>query len=139
MPWLPLSPKRLMISSLNLLAPSFERQMKEMGMAFPEFFTGILLTGRLTRQAFAETLAALPPGVTEVMCHPGYCDAELLASSTRLREERELERETVSDGAWLVQAREQGIALTSFAELSSPDHFTARDLLPAVPAAALRE
>ena len=133
------STKRLAVASLNWLAPSFERRMKAMGMTTPDFFTGVLLTGRLTRQAFAETLAALPPGVTEVMCHPGYCDAELLGSSTRLREERELERETVSDGAWLVQAREQGIALTSFAELSSPENNVARDLWPAVPAAALRE
>jgi hopanoid biosynthesis associated protein HpnK len=134
-----LSAMRLMVASLNWLAPSFERQMKAARMAIPDYFTGILLTGRLTRQAFAEILAALPPGVTEVMCHPGYCDAELLGSSTRLREERELERETVSDGAWRAEAREHGIALTSFRELSSPDPVAARDPWPAVPAGALRD
>jgi len=139
MPWLPLSAKRLLIASLNLLAPSFEQQMKAAGMTTPDYFTGILLTGRLTREAFAEILAALPPGVTEVMCHPGYCDAELLGSSTRLREERELERETVSDGAWLAEARERGIALTSFREMASSDPVAARDPWPAVPAGALRD
>src|SRR3990167_9489575 len=95
--------------------------MATMGMAMPDYFTGVLLTGRLTRQAFAETLADLPSGVTEVMCHPGYCDAELRESSTRLQQEREVERETVSDGAWRAQARELGIELTSFRELSSPE------------------
>jgi predicted glycoside hydrolase/deacetylase ChbG (UPF0249 family) len=117
--------------------------MKAVGMAMPDSFTGVLLTGRLTRQAFGEILAALPAGVTEVMCHPGYCDAELLGSSTRLREERELERETVSDGAWLAEARERGIALTSFRELSAPEkdrlHEERAVATPAIPAGAVRD
>ena len=134
-----ISAKRFALASLNWLAPPFERRMAAMGMAMPAFFTGVLLTGRLTRQAFAETLAALPPGVTEVMCHPGYCDADLKGSPTRLHEERELERETVADGAWRAQARELGIELTAFGGLSSPQGSLAKDPWPAVPAAALRE
>ena len=134
-----LSAKRLMTATLNVLVPSFERRMGAMGMAMPDFFTGVVLTGRLTREAFAETLAALPPGVTEVMCHPGYCDAELDGASTRLREERELERETVSDGTWLGQAREQGIVLTSFGELASLRGSEEKGAWPTVPAAALRD
>ncbi|MGH9786619.1 MAG: ChbG/HpnK family deacetylase, partial [Terriglobia bacterium] len=133
-----ISAMRLAISSLNLLAPSFERQMAAMEMAMPDHFTGILLTGRLTRQAFAEILAALPPGVTEVMCHPGHCDAELLGSSTRLREERELERETVSDGAWRARARELGIELTSFGG-NDPRHEERAVAPSAIPAGALRD
>ena len=112
--------------------------MKAAGMTMPDFFTGILLTGRLTRQAFAEILAALPPGVTEAMCHPGYCDAELLGSSTRLREERELERETVSDGAWRARARELGIELTSFGG-NDPRHEERAVAPAAIPAGALRD
>ena len=134
-----LSAKRLAVASLNWLAPSFERRMAAMGMAMPDYFTGIMLTGRLTRRAFAETLADLPSGVTEVMCHPGYCDAELRGSLTRLQQEREVERETVSDGAWRAQAKELGITLTAFGELSSPEGSAAKDPWPAVPAAALRE
>jgi len=134
-----ISAKRFAVASLNWLAPAFERRMAAMGVAMPDFFNGVLLTGRLTRQAFAETLADLPSGVTEVMCHPGYCDAELRESSTRLQEERELERETVSDGAWRAQAKELGITLTAFGELSSPQGSAAKDPWPAVPAAALRE
>ena len=139
MPWLPLSIKRVAVGSLNWLAPAFERRMATMGMAMPDYFTGVLLTGRLTRQAFAETLADLPSGVTEVMCHPGYCDAELRESSTWLHEEREVERETVSDGAWRAQAKELGIVLTAFGGLSSPEGSAAKDPWPAVPAAAFRE
>jgi predicted glycoside hydrolase/deacetylase ChbG (UPF0249 family) len=138
MPWLPLSPKRFMIWSLNLLAASFERHMKAAGMATPDYFTGILLTGQLTRQAFAEILPAIPLGTTEVMCHPGYCDAELRGSPTRLREERELERETVSDGAWRARARELGIELTSFGG-KSPQLEERPAATAAIPAVAFRE
>jgi len=138
-----LSAKRILVGLLNLLAPSFERRMAAMEMALPDYFTGIVLTGRLTREAFGETLAALPAGVTEVMCHPGYCDAELDAAPTRLRRERELERETVSDGAWLAQARDSGIRLTSFGELSgemaSLRGPAAKGIRPAVAAPALKE
>ena len=134
-----LSAKRLLVGSLNLLAPSFERRMAAMEMAMPDFFTGIVLTGRLTRQEFGETLAALPPGVTEVMCHPGYCDAEMDGAPTRLRQERELERETVSDGTWVAQAHDRGIRFTSFAELSSLRGAAAKDSWPAVAAPVLRD
>jgi hopanoid biosynthesis associated protein HpnK len=132
-----LSTKRLLVGSLHLLAPSFERRMVAIGMAMPDHFTGIVLTGRLTRQEFGETLAALPPGVTEVMCHPGYCDAELDGAPTRLRRERELERETVSDGTWRAQAHDHGVRLTSFGELSSLRGSVAKDTWPTVAAPAL--
>ena len=133
-----LSAKRFLNSSLSLLAPSFERRMAAMGMVIPDFFTGILLTGRLTRQAFAEILTTLPPGVTEVMCHPGYCDEELRGSSTRLRQEREVERKTVSDGTWLARAQELGIDLTSFG--SNDPRCEERAVAPSeVPAGAFRE
>ena len=134
-----LSAKRLLVGSLNLLARSFERRMAALDMAMPDHFTGIVLTGRLTRQEFGEALAALPPGVTEVMCHPGYCDAELDGAPTRLRRERELERETVSDGTWRAVVRDRGILLTSFGELSSLRASAAKDTWPAVTAPALRD
>ena len=134
-----LSAKRLLVGSLHLLAPSFERRMAAMDMAMPDFFTGIVLTGRLTRQEFGETLVALPPGVTEVMCHPGYCDAELDGAPTRLRRERELERETVSDATWRARAQDYGIRLTSFGELSALRGSAAKDAWPAAAAPALRE
>ena len=134
-----LSAKRLLVGSLHLLAPSFERRMAAMEMAMPDFFTGIVLTGRLTHEEFGATLAALPQGVTEVMCHPGYCDAELEGAPTRLRRERELERETVSDGTWRGVARDKGIRLTSFGELSALRASAAKDAWPAAAAPAWRD
>jgi predicted glycoside hydrolase/deacetylase ChbG (UPF0249 family) len=133
-----LSAKRLLAGSLRLLEASFERRTRAMDLAMPDYFTGIVLTGRLTRQEFGAALATLPEGLTEVMCHPGYCDAELDGAPTRLRRERELERETVSDGTWRAQAQDYGIRLTSFGELTSL-RATAKDTWPAVAAPALRD
>ena len=132
-----ISPKRLLVESLNLLASAFERRMSAMGLAMPDYFTGVVLTGRLTGEEFGATLAALPEGTTEVMCHPGYCDAELDGAPTRLRGERELERETVSDGRWRARMEELGIELTSFGS-HNPRHTERAAATPAV-AAALRE
>jgi hopanoid biosynthesis associated protein HpnK len=133
-----IAPKRLLVGSLNLLAPSFERRISAMGLAMPNYFTGIVLTGRLTHEEFGAALAGLGEGVTEVMCHPGYCDTELGGAATRLRGERELERQTVSDGTWRARVEELGIELTSFGELSSLHDAAAHDAGPAV-AAALRD
>lgn len=127
--------KRLLVGSLNLLAPSFERRMAAMELTMPDFFSGILLTGRLTRQEFGATLLALPAGLTEVMCHPGYCDEDLDQASTRLRRQRELERETVSDGMWRRRTQELGIELVSF-RAAHPRQAVAP---AAVAAAALRD
>ncbi|OFW42006.1 MAG: hypothetical protein A3J28_18890 [Acidobacteria bacterium RIFCSPLOWO2_12_FULL_60_22] len=130
--------RRLGVSSLRWFSSGFERRMAAQGFSMPDFFTGIVLTGRLTKQAFAETVAALQPGVTELMCHPGYCDAELEESTTRLKRERELERETVTDGTWQARLREGGVVLTRFAEMNASRELTPNPL-PAVPAPALRE
>ncbi len=54
---------------------------------------GISATGRLEPSILRRILAALPPsGTWELVCHPGYNDADLDAVTTRLRSTREIER-----------------------------------------------
>ena len=45
----------------------------------------------LSAEALAGLVRALPPGVTELMVHPGYRDDELERSGTRLLESRQNE------------------------------------------------
>ena len=52
---------------------------------------GRVHTGVLSADALASIVRALPPGVTELMVHPGYHDADLERSSTRLLESRQQE------------------------------------------------
>jgi hopanoid biosynthesis associated protein HpnK len=54
-------------------------------------FVGRIHTGILSAEALAGLVRALPPGVTELMVHPGYRDDELERSGTRLLESREKE------------------------------------------------
>ena len=54
-------------------------------------FTGRVHTGVLSATALAGIVRALPPGVTELMVHPGYHDDELERTGTRLLESRQQE------------------------------------------------
>ncbi len=54
-------------------------------------FVGRIHTGILSAEALAGLVRALPPGVTELMVHPGYRDDELERSGTRLLESRQTE------------------------------------------------
>ena len=110
--------RRIALSFLNRLAPAFERRTAAQQARMPDHFTGFLLTGRLTRAALVATLTALQPGITELMCHPGYCDRELERSPTHLKRERETELAAVADSGLRSQLAEQGIVLTSFRDLA---------------------
>jgi predicted glycoside hydrolase/deacetylase ChbG (UPF0249 family) len=54
-------------------------------------FVGRIHTGMLSAEALAGILRTLPPGITELMVHPGYRDDELDRTGTRLLESREKE------------------------------------------------
>ena len=54
-------------------------------------FVGRIHTGVLNTAALAAIVRALPPGVTELMVHPGYADDELERTGTRLLESRQRE------------------------------------------------
>ena len=59
-------------------------------------FLGRVLTGLFDRQSFTALLAAVPPGTSELMMHPGYADAGLQRVRTRLRAERAREVELLT-------------------------------------------
>jgi len=60
-------------------------------------------------------LAALPDGISELMCHPGYVDSNLDSSS--YREERQSELALLTDPAIQDTVRALGIELGTFADL----------------------
>jgi predicted glycoside hydrolase/deacetylase ChbG (UPF0249 family) len=87
-------------------------------MRTPDAFTGFVLTGRLSVSALKATLAKLPDGVTELMCHPGFCDPDLSSAATVLKRQREIEFRTVADASWKSWLMERGIRLTNFRDLA---------------------
>jgi hopanoid biosynthesis associated protein HpnK len=54
-------------------------------------FVGRIHTGILNADSLAGLVRSLPPGVTELMVHPGYTDDELERTGTRLLESRQQE------------------------------------------------
>jgi predicted glycoside hydrolase/deacetylase ChbG (UPF0249 family) len=83
--------------ALNWMATDARTEVQRAGLACPEFFCGLTQTGFLDANELETILWNLPEGTTELMCHPGYRDAGLAASSTRLQMHRERELEGLKD------------------------------------------
>jgi chitin disaccharide deacetylase len=69
-----------------------------------------------TRQELLRIIGLIDDGTYEVMCHPGYADAELLVTSSYNRK-REGELQILTDPEIMDAIKTHGIALISFADL----------------------
>ena len=72
-------------------ARSFRKKLAEAGLLSPTHFYGLSQTGFLDASAIRQVLEHLPPGASELMCHPGYRDVDLERTGTRLLTQRETE------------------------------------------------
>ena len=82
---------------LKLLARDTREQAERAGISTADYFCGIAQTGKLTREGVEQFLKSLPDGTTEFMCHPGYSDAALRESPTRLQDSRQTELQILTD------------------------------------------
>ena len=112
--------RRILAAGLRSSARSFDRIMAAHGLRCPDHFSGFVLTGALTVVGLRATLALLPDGATELMCHPGYTDAALARLPTSLQAQRQRELEALCDPGVRDVLRARGIQLISFRELSAP-------------------
>jgi predicted glycoside hydrolase/deacetylase ChbG (UPF0249 family) len=99
---------------LKLLAPDAREQAERAGIAATDYFCGIAHTGELTREGVLRLLELLPDGTTELMCHPGYVDAQLAKSATRLQASRQAEVEILTDTEIRNLVASQGIRLIDY-------------------------
>jgi len=99
---------------LKLLARDARELANRAGIATTDYFCGIAQTGVLTREGVECLLENLPEGTTELMCHPGYVDAELRQSSTRLQESRHTELEILTDTGIRKLVASRGIRLINY-------------------------
>jgi predicted glycoside hydrolase/deacetylase ChbG (UPF0249 family) len=82
--------RRMQIGLLDRFQPRFNRIAGD--SILTEGTIGISATGNLNADTLKATLDSLPTaGTFEILCHPGYNDADLDAISTRLRTHREVE------------------------------------------------
>jgi chitin disaccharide deacetylase len=105
------------VTILSRLGKTFRRSVTGAGMLTPEGTVGIVTTGALNVDFFRRIVDSLPEGTWELVCHPGYNDAELTSIRTRLRESRAVElRLLTSPEAREILAR-SGVELISYREL----------------------
>jgi len=104
---------------LKLLARDARARAEREGIATADYLCGIAQTGELTKEGVARLLGNLPEGTTELMCHPGYVDAELRSSATRLQDSREKEVRIFTDAEIRNLVASQGIRLIDYAFVAS--------------------
>lgn len=113
----PLS-KRAVSAAIRSLRPRFDRTIARHGCRTTDHFAGLQLTGSLGAAEIAAVIRRLPEGVTEFMCHPGHCTAELLQAPTRLKESRRVELEALTSAEVRRALDESQVELASFRSLS---------------------
>ena len=104
---------------LKLLARDAREMAERSGIATADYFCGIAQTGVLSRKGVLQLLASLPEGTTELMCHPGYSDAELRNTATRLQTSRQTELEILTDKEIRKSIAALGIRLINYQEIGA--------------------
>jgi predicted glycoside hydrolase/deacetylase ChbG (UPF0249 family) len=89
--------RRLQLGVIAYFKPRFLAltQIREGRVRTTDGTLGVSATGNLNGRTLSKTLAAMPDGTWELVCHPGYNDRDLDAITTRLRNTREIEREAL--------------------------------------------
>ena len=106
------------VTVLNRLGRSFRKSVTAAGMFTPDGTVGIVATGAMDIPLFESIVKSLPEGTWELVCHPGYNDAELAGIRTRLRDSRIQELQLLTS----TEAREilarSGVQLVSYRDLA---------------------
>jgi hopanoid biosynthesis associated protein HpnK len=105
------------VLTFRIFAREFRKAIREAGMATTDGTVGIAVTGKLDQKSLLALLDALPEGTWELVCHPGYADADLRATGTRLVGSREVELEALSSAQTRAKLQARGIDLISYADL----------------------
>lgn len=115
--------RRLQLSLLNRLKPAFQRQsqVRENLVMITDGTVGVSATGNLNSTTLSQILAALPDtGVFELVCHPGYNDADLDGITTRLRAHREIEMQALLSVVPLQNSQRNAPELIHYGSLRLP-------------------
>jgi chitin disaccharide deacetylase len=94
-----------------------DAKLKRSDMKKPDFFFGVARTGFWTKPWLIDLIERLPAGASELMCHPGYEDAELDGVKTRLRASRTNELRLLTDPDVVAKLKENGVELINFSGL----------------------
>jgi hopanoid biosynthesis associated protein HpnK len=105
------------VTAFGMFAAEFRRAIKEQGMASTDGTVGIAVTGLLDQPKLLRIFEALPEGTWELVCHPGYSDADLQSAGTRLTQSREIELAALTSEVTKKTLARLKIELISYADL----------------------
>jgi len=113
--------RRLQVRLLHPLRKRFEAlpQIRDRRVLTTDGTIGISATGRLDRAMLDSILAAMPEGLWELVCHPGYNDRDLDAVTTRLRVTREIERNALLGALGADSVHRNGLELIHYGSLGT--------------------
>jgi chitin disaccharide deacetylase len=100
----------------RLFRLSFHRRLQHAKLRCADHFFGTAFTGIWTESALRRMLVQLPPGISELMCHPGEYDQELSRQRTRLLESREQETSLLTSPAVELLLQRHHVALQHYGE-----------------------
>jgi predicted glycoside hydrolase/deacetylase ChbG (UPF0249 family) len=110
------------VRMLHTFSGQFLQRTRRAGLLTPDGVVGVIETGLAANGAgsanysslLRQTLAGLPEGTWEFVCHPGYSDADLRAAGTRLLDSREQERLLLTSPELRQFLEEQKIQVISY-------------------------
>lgn len=87
--------RKVEVATLRTFQASFRTLLRASGLRSTDGSIGVSATGSLDRDTLRRLLDHAADGTWELVCHPGYNDADLDAVKTRLRDTRDVEREAL--------------------------------------------
>jgi predicted glycoside hydrolase/deacetylase ChbG (UPF0249 family) len=109
--------RKMVSRSFGLLRSRFHRVLTAHNCSTTDYFAGFQITGKYDAAELASLIRQLPDGVTEFMCHPGFCTEELQAERTRLKESRQKELEALTSPDVRQALEDADCRLTSYREI----------------------
>ncbi len=107
------------VGILRGLAKEFREAVRQAEISTPDGTLAIVATGSLNERLLRLMVENLPEGTWELVCHPGYNDADLRGIQTRLRESREQELRILTSSFARDLLAANGIEMISFRELAA--------------------
>lgn len=86
-----LTKRYIQVAVLRSMKETWTDLVHRHGLKTPDGSLGVIVTGDLDETLLRLVLERMPEGIWELVCHPGYSDADLANVRTRLRASRNLE------------------------------------------------
>jgi len=103
---------------LRGFARQFREAVQQAGIATTDGTLAIVATGTLNDRLLRLMVENLPEGTWELVCDPGYNDADLQGIQTRLRESREQELRILTSQSTRDLLAANGVEMVSFRDLA---------------------